>query len=77
MKSSQTDVSRGAPKSKEALLKQIDDLRNDLQRSLNNVYIWTSYSIKALEEARKDQEFLLRGNLLFPPRLSLSQEKSK
>ncbi len=51
------------------LHQRIGVLRKGLQRSLNNLYIWTQFSRQALETARADDEFLTRKSFRVPSRI--------
>lgn len=46
--------------------KRIGQLRNSLQRDLNNIYIWTSFSRDALDKARGDKGFTLQKRFRVP-----------
>jgi hypothetical protein len=46
--------------------KRVGQLRNTLQRDLNNIYIWTSFSRDALDKARTDKGFTLQKRFRVP-----------
>lgn len=48
------------------LHKRVGELRNVLQRDLNNIYIWTSLSRNALDKARADEGFTLQKRFRVP-----------
>jgi hypothetical protein len=48
------------------LYKGVGRLRNDLQRGLNNIYIWASFSRNALNLARANEDFLTRNRFHVP-----------
>lgn len=51
------------------LYKRVGDLRVSLQRDLNNIYIWTSFSRSALTNARGDKGFTLQKRFRVPSKL--------
>lgn len=48
------------------LHKRVGELRTALQRDLNNIYIWTSFSRGALDKARADEGFTLQRRFRVP-----------
>jgi hypothetical protein len=48
------------------LHKRVGELRNDLQRDLNNIYIWASFARGALDKARADEGFTLQKRFRVP-----------
>jgi hypothetical protein len=51
------------------LHKKIGALRTDLQRNLNNIYIWASFSKNALDLARVDKGFLAQKRFRVPSKI--------
>ena len=51
------------------LHKRVGTLRKDLQRSLNNIYIWASFSKNALDLARADEGFLAQKRFRVPSKV--------
>lgn len=51
------------------LHKRVGTLRTDLQRSLNNIYIWSSFSKNALDLARADEGFLAQKRFRVPSKI--------
>jgi len=51
------------------LHKRVGALRTDLQRSLNNIYIWASFSKNALDLARADEGFLTQKRVRVPSKI--------
>jgi hypothetical protein len=51
------------------LHKRVGKLRNDLQRSLNNIYIWASFSRNALNLARANEGFLIQNRFRVPSKI--------
>ncbi|MCI2263385.1 hypothetical protein [Xanthomonas indica] len=49
-----------------ALHKKVGSLRSILQRGLNNTYIWTQFSISALNAAKSDDKFLSQKRFRVP-----------
>lgn len=48
------------------LYTRVGELRASLQRDLNNIYIWTSFSRSALDQARGDENFTLQKRFRVP-----------
>jgi hypothetical protein len=47
-------------------IREINKLRNKFQKSLNNIHIWSSVAIDALEQVKHDEDFLYYGRYSVP-----------